>query len=171
MLAALLASVVLDSLIAACSYIFVFYYCKVRPLKSVICSSNSVPLVRLFFSVVQLNVSTFSQFHISQFLHFFRTDPIPQNLRISRYRSNPIPAHFFLFILFFMYFKYIISILLCVDPIVTLLCVKRNLLQCLSTGRSKVLGMLLKSGLRDHSESVADCLQPKKRHQQKTLST
>ncbi len=67
----MLASVLLDSLIAACSYIFVFYYyCKVRPLKSVLCSSNSVPLVRLFFSVVQLNVSTFSQFHISQFLQF-----------------------------------------------------------------------------------------------------
>ncbi len=61
-----------------------------------------------------------------------------------------------------------ISILLCVDPIVTLLCVKHNLLQCFSTGRSKVLGMQPKSGLRDRSERVADCLQPKKRHQQKT---
>ncbi len=30
-----------------------------------------------------------------------------------------------------------------------------------------MLGMQPKSGLRDRSERVADCLQPKKRHQQK----
>ncbi len=62
----------------------------------------------------------------------------------------------------------VFSILLCVDPIVTLLCVKHNLLQCFSTGQSKVLGKQPKSGLRDRSERVTDCLQPKKQHQQKT---
>ncbi len=93
-----------------------------------------------------------------------RSDPILHILRIGRYRSNPIPDSFFFF------YVTITSILLCVDPIVTLLCVKHNILQCFSSGRSKVLGMQPKRGLRDRSERVADCLQPKKRHQQKTLN-
>ncbi len=46
-----------------------------------------------------------------------------------------------------------ISIILCVDPIVTLLCVKHNILQCFSTGWSKVR-MQPKSGLQDRSERV-----------------
>ncbi len=57
--------------------------------------------------------------------------------------------------------------LLCVDLIVTLLCVKHNLLQCFSSGGSKELGMQPKRGSRDRSERVADCIQPKKLHQQK----
>ncbi len=84
--------------------------------------------------------------------HFFRTDPIPKILSIGRYRSNPIPAQFFFFLN-----QCRISILLCVDLIVTLLCVKHNLLQCFSTGGSKVLGMQPHSGSRDRSEWVADC--------------
>ncbi len=51
-----------------------------------------------------------------------------------------------------------ISILLCVDLIVSLLCVKHNLLQCFSTGGSR-LGMQPKSGWRDRSEWVLDIRQ------------
>ncbi len=38
--------------------------------------------------------------------HFFRTDPIPQNLRIGRYRSNPIPALFFFLCILSIEFLY-----------------------------------------------------------------
>ncbi len=88
--------------------------------------------------------------------HFLRTNPIP---KIVRYRSKTIPAQFFVLNQCRIY------ILLCVEPIVTLLRVKYNLLQCFSTGRSKVLGMQPKSGSRGRSEWVADYTQPKKRHQ------
>ncbi len=57
--------------------------------------------------------------------NFFRSDT--NILRIGRYAAQ-----------FFILNECRISILLCVDLIVTLLCVKHNLLQCFSTGRSKV---------------------------------
>ncbi len=65
--------------------------------------------------------------------NLFRTDPIPKILRIGRYRSNPIQAQFYFLN------QCTISLFLCVDLIITLLCVKHILLQCFSTGESKVL--------------------------------
>ncbi len=49
-----------------------------------------------------------------------------------------------------------------------LLCVKHNLLKYFSTGRSTVLGMQPKSGSRDRSECVVDCIQQKKPQSTKT---
>ncbi len=49
--------------------------------------------------------------------HFFRTDPIPDILRIGRYRSNPIPVFFcgFFINVEFLYFSvWTRSSLLCV---------------------------------------------------------
>ncbi len=89
--------------------------------------------------------------------HFFRTDPI---------RPIPIQSDTSSVFLFSFFNQCIISILLCVDLIVTLLCVKHNLLECFSTGGSKLLGMQPKSGSRDRSEWLADCIQPKKQHHQ-----
>ncbi len=98
------------------------------------------------------------------------TIPFFQNLSDTAHSEDrQIPIQSYTSQFFFLYVT-ITSILLCVDPIVTLLCVKHNILKCFSSGRSKVLGMQPKRELRDRSERVADCLQPKKRHQQKTLN-
>ncbi len=53
--------------------------------------------------------------------HFFRTNPIQKILSIGRFWSDPIPAQFFLN-------QCRIAILLCADLIITLLCVKTQLL-------------------------------------------
>ncbi len=66
--------------------------------------------------------------------------------------DRPIPSQFDTSAVFFFFYQCRTSILLCVDLIVTLLCVKHNLLQCFSTGGSNVLGMQLKSWSQDRSE-------------------
>ncbi len=90
--------------------------------------------------------------------HFFRTDPIRKIGRSAD--TNPIPAQFyFIFInVEFLYFSVLTRL--------SLFCVKHSLLQCFSTGGSKVLGMQPKSGSRGRSEWVTDSICPKKRHQQ-----
>ncbi len=87
-----------------------------------------------------------------QWYNFFRTDAIPKIPRIGRYRSNQSTVFFFLINVEFLYISLTWS---------PFFCVLNNLLQCFSTGESKVLGMQPKSGSRDRSKSLADCIQPK----------
>ncbi len=63
-------------------------------------------------------------------IQFFqnRSDLIPKILRIGRYQSDTSA------VFFFFSNQCRISLLFCVDLIVTFLCVKHNLFQCFSTG-------------------------------------
>ncbi len=64
-------------------------------------------------------------------IQFFRTDPIPNILRIGLYRFNPIPARLIFKInVEFLYFS--------VLTWSSLFCVLNSLLQCFSTSGSKV---------------------------------
>ncbi len=83
-------------------------------------------------------------------IQFFRTDSIPNILRNGLYRFNPIPAQFIFLN------QCVISILLCVDLIVTLLCVKQSI--------TVFLNWWVKSAAH---KWVTECIHPKKRHQQK----